>query len=344
MEAALYDPALGYYNTVRRKIGPRGDYNTSSNVHPVFGEVLAAVLGGLLVEAAPVQTGTVRLVEFGAGTGQLARDVLEALRSERPSLFERLDYQIIETSEAMIALQKEQLAGFEGRVGWSGLSALARVSGVVFSNELVDAFPCHRVRWTSAGVQEEFVCCSGKGPGGPALARHWGTPSTVRLAEYVQRLKQDVLLAEGQVLEINLDAIEWLARVSRALDSGFLVTIDYGDLVGALWAEDRFDGTLRGFARHSLVESLLERPGEQDITASVNFSALIEYGKEFGFEYVSYETERAFMVRNGLVERLMKIEGLKERLAAKSFLVPGGAADNFRVLIQRRTPLNVVTP
>jgi SAM-dependent MidA family methyltransferase len=152
-----------------------------------------------------------------------------------------------------------------------------------------------------------------------------------------------VSLREDQILEVNLDALDWLAGVSRAMQCGWLVTIDYGDLAPLLYAADRAQGTLRSFYRHRLVESPLERIGEQDITASVNFTALIEGGRDGGLETLSYERQTAFLLLHGLVERIAAmhkpdetLDDVKARLAIKNLFVPGGASDNFRVLVQQR--------
>jgi len=131
--------------------------------------------------------------------------------------------------------------------------------------------------------------------------------------------------------------------MANAFAHGLMVTIDYGDTAQQLWTSDRRFGTLRSFYRHRLIDSPLGRVGEQDITASVNFTALIEYGRDFGFEFVSYERQTAFLTRLGLIERIASQHGpsdtlddLKERLAVKNLFVPGGLSDSFRVLIQRR--------
>ena len=126
------------------------------------------------------------------------------------------------------------------------------------------------------------------------------------------------------------------------IEQGFLVTIDYGDLAAHLYAPDRRNGTLRCFQKHTLTDTPLERIGEQDITASVNFSALIDYGEESGFEKLSYERQTNFLFRHGLIERIAAMEhngtmdNLQDRLAIKNLLVPGGVSDNFRVLVQQK--------
>jgi len=339
MQAALYDSEHGYYNTERGKIGPQGDYYTSSNVHPAFGGVLARAFVALWSELVPVGgPQPMRIVEMGAGTGRLAFDVLTELRDQHLEAFRRVDYTIVESSPEMLRRERELLGGFDGRVCWSTLEELqsAPIEGIFFSNELVDALPAHRVRLTQSGIEEEYVTSAGD-----RLALSWGQPSTHALIDYLDRA--GVRLAAGQTIEINLDAIEWLGRVSSAIGRGFLVTIDYGDVSSLLYAQDRREGTLRSFYKHRLVDSPLERPGEQDITASVNFTALVEYGADFGLETLSYERQVAFLVRMGLIDMIVEresanpaLEDLSKRLALKNLFVPGGVSDNFRVLIQKK--------
>ncbi|MFL6213889.1 MAG: class I SAM-dependent methyltransferase [Blastocatellia bacterium] len=336
MQTALYDAALGYYSTERLKIGAAGDYYTSSNVHTAFGATLARAFAEWWRESFADEPLT--LVEMGAGTGQLAADVIAALRDEHAALFSNLRYVIVEQSPAMQKRQRERLVAFNERVTWSSLDTMERqpLAAIFFSNELVDALPVHRVRWNGKDIDEQFVSLSGE-----QLTFEWAAPSRPELISYVQQL--GVSLRPNQIIEINLDALDWLAGVSRAMHRGLLVTIDYGDLAPLLYAADRAQGTLRSFYRHRLVDSPLERIGEQDITASVNFTALIESGRNYGFETLSYERQTAFLLRHGLIERITAmhkpdetIDDVKARLAIKNLFVPGGASDNFRVLVQQR--------
>jgi SAM-dependent MidA family methyltransferase len=336
MQTALYDPELGYYNTERLKIGAQGDYYTSSNVHPAFGAVLARAFAEWW-GAGSVEPLTI--VEMGPGTGQLAYDVLSAMRYERPAIFDRLICVLVEASPAMRKRQRDKLTAFEDHIRWCELEQIERapVHGIVFSNEFVDALPVHRARYMSGSLEEQYVAAIDAAH----LGFVWREPSTKRLSEYVERI--GITLGQGQIVEINLDAIDWLARMTNTLAHGLLVTIDYGDTSQQLWTPDRRSGTLRSFYRHRLIDSPLERLGEQDITASVNFTALIEYGRDFGFELVSCERQTAFLTRLGLIERIANqhspsdsLDDLKERLAVKNLFVPGGVSDSFRVLIQRR--------
>src|ERR1041384_67693 len=335
MQAALYDPELGYYATERLKIGSSGDYYTSSNVHPAFGALLAKAFVELWVDS------PLTLVEIGAGTGCLALDVLSTIRDDYPPVFQKLTYIIVESSPRMIELQHKQLEPFSARLQWRELHELERnpIAGIAFSNEFVDALPVHRIRLAGGVIEEQYVTVS---QGELAkVALEWGKPSSERLWNYAGGM--DAALSDGQMVEVNLESIKWIGRMSRAISHGFLVTIDYGDLVQHMWAPDRRQGTLRSFYQHHLVDSPLERVGEQDITASVNFTALIDYGRHFGFQLVSYERQTAFLIRMGLIERIAaqyassdSVDDLKQRLAMKNLFVPGGISDYFRVLIQLR--------
>ncbi|MEW6125550.1 MAG: SAM-dependent methyltransferase [Acidobacteriota bacterium] len=352
MQLALYDAELGYYNTERLKIGATGDYYTSSNVHPAFGAILAQVFVRLWKDLSSdnpenanseyLESDTaspLNLVEMGAGTGQLAFDVLSALRDEHAEGFARANYTIIEQSPVMRARQQEKLNDFSERVCWQTFAALKPTAGIFFSNELVDAMPVHRLRFTGETVEELYVIVVDESHH-QRLAVVWGALSKPQLVEYLKRSQAKFF--QGQMIEVNLDAIHWLWEVSRVMEKGFLVTLDYGDLAPHLYSVERLEGTLRCFYRHTLRDNPLERIGEQDLTASVNFSALIDYGKDFGFEQVSYERQTNFLFRNGLIERIAAMEtgdtidDLQKRLAIKNLFVPGGVSDNFRVLVQRK--------
>ena len=381
MQSALYDPAEGYYNTQPPKIGPAGDYYTSSNVHAAFGASLAGLFTELLsgLEGDPSKANTAEsppaddgctILEIGAGTGQLAHDILTALRIEHPQMYARVKYLIVERSPAMDATQRQKLAEYLDKVEWRALTAdghpnVDSINGIIFSNEVVDALPVHVIRVAPDGLEELYVTC-GNAPGSaapplpsnerlagsestsspsqsaPEFRFSWGNLSSGRIKQYIDRM--DVDLPEGQVVEVNLDAVDWLRAITGVLSTGYLVTIDYGDIAGHLYGQDRRRGTLRAFYKHAIAPSVLERVGEQDITASVNFTALMEYGRDAGLETISFERQSAFLVRMGLIDRIaaMAIQpeealaDLKDRLAIKNLFVPGGASDNFRVLIQRK--------
>lgn len=326
MEAALYDGRLGYYSTERPKIGRAGDYYTASSIRPVFAATLAHAFAGLWGDFSIPLT----VMEAGAGMGHFAHDFLTTMNEEHSPLFKALKYVIVERSHAMRASQQASLAGFGDWVSWLSPEApISPMKGIVFSNELIDAMPVHRVRMVAGALEEQYISVSSH-----QLALTWGPPSTCRLDSYVRRM--GAALDPGQIVEVGLDAIDWLGAVSSALDEGLLITIDYGGEAAELYSSARRNGTLRCFHRHRLMDSALTRVGEQDITASVNFTALIEYGLDFGLEPVSFEPQRRFLIRSGLLDRVAALTDPNLRLAAKNLLVPGGVTDGFCVLVQRK--------
>ena len=352
MEAALYHPAYGYYNTSRVKIGPDGDYYTSGNVHEAFGAVLGSAFTDLWSKESAGAPLTI--LEAGAGTGQLALDILRSLRDEQSEVFGGLHYLIAERSQAFRKAQQSLLHEFRDCVEWlpgdyfSAAPAGVSFNGIVFSNELIDAMPVHLVRKAGGRVQEAYVAAANRtekddiGSEAETLALAWGTPSAKDVEDFVAQIGVELL--DGQVVEVNLEAIEWLSRVASSITRGLVVTIDYGDLEGHLYARDRRAGTLRSFSGHRISASPLDQAGEQDITSSVNFSALIENGKRFGLEPVSYERQSSFLIRHGILDHIARAsssrnadpKSVNDMLAIKNLLVEGGSSDNFRVLVQRK--------
>lgn len=344
MELALYHPRYGYYTRLS-DIGPGGDYYTSANIHPLFGELLAEKFVRLfrtMTEADPpaphAQADWLTLVEIGAGTGQLAEDILRALRAHHPSLFERMSYWIIEASPRLTSLQQARLRPL-GCVAWARWEDFApgSLTAIVFSHEVLDAFPVHRVVNRGGRLMEMYVALEGD-----ELSGVLGELTDGRLAEYLRQV--GVQLDDGQIADIALDIVPWLRSVSRVLARGFLMTIDYGDTAPQLYAPHRREGTLRCFFRHTLVPDPLIRIGDQDITASVDFTLLVEMGRRFGLEPVEFVSLRRCLLDLGLLERVERLmqtgnapdATLKDRLALKHFLLPGAFGENFKVLVQRK--------
>lgn len=335
MEMALYDPELGYYSRLT-EIGPQGDYYTSASIHPLFGELLADKLVSLLTTiGAGAQ---LVLTEVGAGTGQLAEDILRYVRKRYPDLWSSLTYVIAERSPAFRRVQQERLEGL-GCVQWKALAEFepGSVNGVIFSNELIDALPVHRVVWWGGTFKEMLVDW-----------RHrrfvWviGELSTDELRQVVSGWQG--LFEEGQVAEVNLSAVHYLRQAASVLREGYVVTIDYGDVRPHLYGTARRQGTLRCFYRHSLTDDPFVRIGQQDITASVDFTLLMEAGEWVGLQTVEFKHQRQFLLEQGLIDRLRQMDTagshslahLKSKLAAKHLLMPGAMGDHFKLLIQRK--------
>jgi SAM-dependent MidA family methyltransferase len=338
MAAALYDAHGGYY--CRRDLarwGRAGDYRTSPERSPLFAATFARYFAALYEELSAPRVLTV--IEAGAGAGHFAHALLDTLRSTFPHVFAATRYLIDEASEDARERARERLAPFAERVEFRRLEEIETPyeDGIIFANELFDAFPVHRVVMRSGKLMEQYV---GLSPSG-AFRFTEGEPSTPRLAQYFERA--GVRLQEGRLAEVNLEAQAWMERAARSLKRGYLITIDYGASAAELYgAPHRSDGTLRAFRRHRLADDPLANPGEQDLTTTVDWTHIMKTGEELGLRPVAFERQDRFLLRAGLPEQLelmtaeMKdeAEALALRTSARELILPGGMSESFQVLVQ----------
>ncbi len=340
MRASLYEPGLGYYTSPGQKVGAAGDYYTSSNVHRLFGRLIAREIVRMWeTMGSPARFD---IVEPGAGNGRLARDILETIAEIGPKLYDRATYRLLETEPSLRESQAGMLAAHAHKAAWHTPDDLAEgrfsFSGCLLSNELIDSFPVHLVEMTGDGLKEIYVTIVGE-----ALGEELGAPSSPELTAYLARLGIELL--PGQRAEINLEALRWLAAVSRAIERGFVMTIDYGYPAVELYAPLRKSGTLLCYYRHQVEENPYLRVGQQDITAHVDFTTLIRHGEELGLRTVWFGEQYRFLMGAGMREELLTLEGLarseeerlQERLILKKLILPdGGMGDTFKVLIQAK--------
>lgn len=338
MALCLYHPEHGYYMQGRERTGVRGDYFTSPDLHPIFARLVArqaAEIWEMLGKPAPFIW-----VEMGAGRGWFARDFLLTIRRLRPDFFSALSYVAIEPSPKQQGQLRKRLAseGLEAQLKLShDLQELEPVTGCFFSNELVDAFPVAIVTRAGGCLKEIYVTAEGD-----SLREKLGPISNPAIAASVARYAKD--LEENQRVEVNLKALEWIKSVAEKLAQGFVITIDYGDLAERLFTPDRARGTLIAYRGHIASEDLLAAPGEQDLTAHVNFSALIDAGKEAGLELAGLTTQERFLMALGEANQFADLydpnqnetERFQARLKLKRLIYPGGMGNVFKVLIQHR--------
>lgn len=323
MELALYCPKIGYYERDPAPIGRKGDFYTSVSAGPLFGELLAQQFAEWLGKLGP---GELTVVEAGAHDGQLARDILTAL--ERFGRGLSLKYAIVEPSECRRVAQQAKLAVFAGQVSWfASLEALPPVFGVIFSNELLDAMPVHVLRWQGGKWVELRVGQSGDGfVWRPAeLSTDIGQPAVPpELA---------AVLPVGFQIEICAAARRWWQSAAAKLARGRLVTIDYGFEGDEFFMPQRAGGTLRAYYRHHVNTDVLARPGAQDITAHVNFSALKKAGELAGLRTEALLTQGRF-----LADAAAKVsEWEPDRVRQFQTLThPEHLGRSFKVLIQSR--------
>jgi SAM-dependent MidA family methyltransferase len=340
MAACLYEPGLGYYTSPGRKVGAEGDFYTSITVHAAFGRVVAREIAQMwrCMGCPPSFT----LVECGAGNGRLACDIMDYLCKREEQLCERLTLVLVEKEPSLESAQRKMLAAHVDRMTWLSPEEFAAggftFSGCLYSNELIDAMPVHRVVMTSGGMQELFVNFK-EGE----FTEEAGEPSTPEIAEYLKRVA--VELHPGQQAEVNLNGPEWLSAVSKSLRSGFVLTIDYGYPAEEMYTPRRKQGTLLCYYRHQTEENPYLRLGLQDITTHVDFTTLMKCGEALGLQKVWFGEQYRFLLSAGIVEEIEAIERsdipngekLRLRLTLKKLIMPeGGMGDTFKVLIQSR--------
>ena len=310
MEIALYDPDGGYYRRKDlKRWGREGDYRTSAERSELFAATFARYFARLHEELGRPEEWTI--VEGGAGDRTFAQRVLRELEADHPAVFSATRYSFSEF-------------GHEFNSNFS----------LYFSNELLDAFPVHRLTSDSelyvTVENDRFVWT--KGP-----------RSTPRLAQFLE--EHSITLSPGQVIEVNLAINDWLADVAAQLEHGFLITVDYGAEQDELYDPRlRPNGTLRAFSKHGFVDDVLTAPGEYDITSSVNWTQVMATGERLGLEVVEFSSQDKFLLKAGLLDVLQKkseratsdAEKLQLAADAREMILPGGMASSFQVLVQQR--------
>jgi SAM-dependent MidA family methyltransferase len=342
MQLCLYHPEFGYYMQDRERTGVKGDYFTSADLHPIFARLLArqaAEMWDLLGRPQKFAW-----VEMGFGRGLLAREFLYFAAKAMPDFSAALDYVAIEPGQSRRErlLNRAAAEGLRLRVTES-LEELDPVTGCFFSNELVDAFPVSVVTRSGGKLKEVYVTAEGD-----ALREKLGPISDTAIAAAVARYANQ--LEEGSRVEVSLAAIQWIRSVAEKLARGFVVTIDYGDLAERLYTPNRPRGTLLAYRRHATWEDFYADPSERDLTAHVNFSSLIDAGREAGLEFTGLTTQEKFLMALGEETQFSdlyeagqsEIEKLQARLKLKRLIYPGepdgpsGMGTIFKVLIQHR--------
>lgn len=364
MECALYCPVYGYYEKEGDTVGRRGDYYTSVSVGPLFGQLLARQFSRWLRQLheseRPSRRQKLRLMEAGAHDGTLARDILRWLDRYEPALVKTVEYCLVEPSDRRQVIQRKTLQEFASRIVWvKSLEALCSVAnpaapdppgvrGILFSNELFDAMPLHRLGWDKAkggwfewGVtvrEGRFEWVRLTNPGAPARYASELDPYGVAAQPWPQELLH--ALPEGFTIEVCPAANRWWAQAAAMLQKGKLVTLDYGLEDFEWFSPARQNGTLRAYYRHQLSPDVLSRPGEQDLTAHVNFSALARVGASAGLKTEALVSQEKFLT--GIAAPLWESKAPPAEWTAahtrqfQTLTHPGHFGRSFRVLVQSR--------
>ncbi len=300
MELALYCPETGYYEAKKDNVGRAGDFITSVSTGALFGQLLAFQFAEWLGELTK-QNEKLKIVEAGAHDGKLAADILGWMKRFRPELFSEIEYCIWEPSATRRQWQQAQLKNFPNvrwRLKINDQLATDQLTGIIFSNELLDAFPVRCFGWDAKakswfewGVTldgEKFV-----------WAKISGQPLKFELPSAILNLPSTLLdvLPDGYIVEDSPTAEQWWRDAAKKLAHGKLVAIDYGFTADEQFSPARTNGTLRAYHHHQVSDDLLANAGEQDLTAHVNFSAIQKAGEEAGLKTETFCTQPQFLTR-----------------------------------------------
>ena len=307
MQLALHEPGIGYYASGAQKFGARGDFVTAPELGTLFGRTLARQLEDFE-----------RVLEFGAGSGALADVLTRELKCE---------YWILETSAELRARQRERLGDRVRHID----RLPEEFRGAMIANEVVDAMPVHVVHWTQAGVLERGVDAS----------LHWSDrPAAGAVLETAKRID----VPAPYVSEINLAAGAWMRSLVKALAAGAIFVIDYGFPRHEYYHAQRASGTLMCHYQHQAHADPFARPGEEDITAHVDFTALAESAHEAGAQILGYTTQAQFLVNCGITEVLAQTNAENAlrygpiAAQAQRLLSPAEMGELFKVLAVGKGP------
>lgn len=334
MDAALYAPGLGYYMAGQRRFGAGGDFVTAPELSPLFARCLALQVAELLA-----QSGGGDVVEYGAGSGALAAGLLQAL-AELGSPPRR--YRIVEVSAALCAEQRARLrssTGLDTRIEWLDRPPPEEWLGVALANEVVDALPVDRFSLTDDGCEAIGVAAAGDGFAWQRRAADAGLAATV--AAIAAALPEP--LPDGYVSEWRPMLPAWIAAATATLAHGALLIIDYGLPRAHYYHPSRDGGTLCGFYRHRRVDDVLARPGLQDLSAWVDFSAVADAARAHGLHVAGFATQAHFLAALGIDralaaarERQSTRAGIALAQGAATLLLPGEMGERFKVMALAR--------
>jgi len=335
MRECLYHPVHGYYSKAESR--RFADYYTSVDVHPIFARLLARQFAEMWESLGSPAEFT--LVEAGAGVGRFAGQVLDFCATKLPTFYDALRYVTVERSalrreQATIRLKRQATAGhFTASAEFPAHIA----AGCFFSNEFVDALPVHRVVM-DGGTLKEILVGFRDGRFVDVLA----PLSSCAISEYFAA--QGIALREGQHAEAGLEACDWISEIGRRLERGYVLTIDYGHRAAEVYDDHHTRGTVLAYRNHRVSEDYYASPGEQDLTAHVNFTALESWGRRSGLETAGFTSQTAFLLALGqgnefadlYDEGQTEADRVKARLQLKTLIHPEGMGERFQVLIQRK--------
>lgn len=342
MELCLYDESDGYYRSGNVRIGKKGDFYTNSAI----GNVMARSLASYIVNYRLGHGEPVRLMEWGAGTGRLSAQIAQACLSLDPEWMRQVSLMLVDDNHvhreaAAAELVSAGIGGLQSAIlpsaeawsmEWSGPS-------VVIANELLDALPVHRVQQVHGKLYELGVAIDEANGGFQYV---WMPLTDERIEQTLER--SGIRLREGQITEVNLAAEDWLGMLSSKLRRGRLIVIDYGHEAQEYAAEHRMFGTLLCYWKHQASDNPLVRPGEQDITAHVNFTQIRQASERLGWTSVYDASQKQFLFDNGIMEMLQQHDGrdpfsaeARMNRAVRQLLLSDQMSETFKVMVLEKS-------
>ena len=334
MELVLYTPGWGYYSAGASKIGAAGDFTTAPEMGGLFAATIARAIAPVLAQIGA----RAQVMELGGGTGAFAVEVIRALQA-----LEALParYAILEPSADLRQRQAERVAAqlpaeLAARVVWIDGPIEEDWDGIVFANEVIDALPTPRFVIVDGQVHEETVRL---GPDGRFVAS--SAPADVMLERAVRHIEKDLgqRFADGFRSEALMQLPYWVQAVAGGLKRGAMLFVDYGYVRREYYLADRDQGTIRAFYRHQVHNDVFAWPGLQDITASVDFTAMAEAGTGAGFELAGYTNQASFLLGNGIDQALLQAEELTDEVGRvalreqlKRLTLPSEMGERFGVI------------
>jgi SAM-dependent MidA family methyltransferase len=326
MELALYAPRLGYYSGGAAKLGKDGDFTTAPEITALFGATLAQAAASIIAQSAP------NILEFGAGTGKLARDVLTALADAGVHVD---SYAIVELSGELRARQQDALKDFP-QVRWlDGFPD--SFSGVVLGNEVLDAMPVELVTKTPAGWQQVMVTVD---DGRFTYVER--APDAALAAHIARQIPDAADLPDGYLTEVHPVAVGFMSTLATMLHSGAAILFDYGFPGHEFYVDDRTGGTLMCHYRHHAHPDPFYLPGLQDITAHVDFTAMALAAQDAGLDVLAYMSQAAFLLGAGIGDLLLRTDPqdamryLPQANAVQKLVSPAEMGELFKVLVVGR--------
>jgi len=339
MERCLYAPGLGYYSAGKAKFGEAGDFVTA----PELGELFARCVANTLRPVLSALGAEAEFLELGGGSGAFAEAVLKAFVVEGPM---PRRYLILEPSADLRERQRERLAAtlpadVSARVEWLDRPPEQAWRGVLFANEVIDALPATRFAMRGGEVYEEHVALDGAG----ALVRT-DRPADALVAGAVRHVERDLGedFVDGYRSEVLPQLPYWMQAVAGTLTHGVMLFIDYGYVRREFYRPERRDGTLMAHYRHHAHADPLWLPGLNDLTASVDFTALAEAGNSAGFAVAAYLPQSQFLIGGGLQQAFEDAylqasdEATRYRLAqqVKRLTLPDQMGERFQAMLLAR--------